>query len=383
MKIFLSLLFIWLFSFSLFADLKYHPIKFELSTEKDYYYEGEKITFFVTITNTDPEQAHPVLIPHTQNVGQKLFYLNLYDKANNTFLLRATENRTLNMMVHDTGSVKMVYLKPLEKIIIPIYINDFENYYSYHTQNSSHHSFGVPIFAGIYKVNVIYNPYGIALGDSIYNYYNNTETDLPNNGKLAMWSTGDQSHFITLKIRRSNDTIVSIERDTFYIKTDGYMYYYMSEYMNVITTDLRCIHITTLPPDSCSLPKNEYFYSHFTDLYAEYISWFDDGDIREYRKFTDYCPDYLYTERYNENKQKVLYQIQLPDKRFYSVSYIQPVNSIEEESYCLPNGTKCDVTTYKYDRQGILIRKKQIQTEPCVEVLLEGKVRSCKRVTNL
>ncbi|HNX21505.1 MAG TPA: hypothetical protein PKG88_04005 [Bacteroidales bacterium] len=383
MKIFLSLLLIWAFSFNLFADLKYHPIKFELSTEKEYYYEGEKITFFITITNTDKEKTHPVLIPHTQNVGQKLFYLNLYDKANNTFLLRATEDKMLNMMVHDTGTVKIVYLKPLEKMVIPIYLNDFENYYSYHTQNSSHHSFGVPLFAGIYKVNVTYNPYGIALGDSIYNYYHHTETDLPNNGKLPMWSTGDLSHPMNLKIRRSNDTIVSIEKDTFYIKTDGYYYYYMSEYVPTITTDLRCIHISNLPADSCSVPKSEYFYSHFTNLYAEYMSRFDDGDILEYRKFTDYCPDYLYTERYNEQKQKVLYQCQLPDKRFYSVTYLQPQNSIEEESYCIPNGTKCTVTTYKYDKQGILIKKKQTETEPCVEFLLDGKIRSGKRVTVL
>lgn len=383
MKIFLSLLLIWAFSFNLFADLKYHPIKFELSTEKEYYYEGEKITFFITITNSDKEKTHPVLIPHTQNVGQKLFYLNLYDKANNTFLLRATEDKMLNMMVHDTGTVKIVYLKPLEKMVIPIYLNDFDNYYSYHTQNSSHHSFGVPLFAGIYKVNITYNPYGIALGDSIYNYYHHTETDLPNNGKLPMWSTGDLSQTMNLKIRRSNDTIISIERDTFYIKTDGYYYYYMSEYVPTITTDLRCIHISNLPADSCSVPKSEYFYSHFTNLYAEYMSRFDDGDILEYRKFTDYCPDYLYTERYNEQKQKVLYQCQLPDKRFYSVTYLQPQNSIEEESYCIPNGTKCTVTTYKYDKQGILIKKKQTETEPCVEIELEGTIRSVKKVTNL
>ena len=79
-------------------------------------------------TNHDKEKSHPVLLPHTQNTGQKLFYLNAYDKAQNTLLLRYTEDKMLNMMVHDTGSVKIKYLKPLEQIVIPIYLNDFENY---------------------------------------------------------------------------------------------------------------------------------------------------------------------------------------------------------------------------------------------------------------
>ena len=365
------------------ADLKYHPVSFVISTDKENYYEGEKITFNITIINTDKENSHPVLLPHTQNVRQKLFYLNVYDKANNTMLLRYTEDRMLKMMVHDTGTVHIRYLKPLEQIVVHIYLNDFENYFNYHTQNSSHHSFGVPLFAGIYKVNITYNPNGISLGDSIYNYYNDTDMDFPNNGKLAMPGNGEISNMVDLKIKRSKDSIISIERNTYYIKTDGYLYYYLNENLPQITTDVRCIHITNLPADSCSLTKGEYYYNHFMDLYNEYISRFDDGDIREYRKFTDYCPDYLYTERYNEFKQKTHYELQLPDKRFYSVSYNQPSGSIHQETYCSTDGTLCNVTTYVYNKKGELIRKEVTQTQPCVEVEINGKKRSAKRADNL
>jgi hypothetical protein len=356
------------------ADLRYQPIRFSLSTDKESYYEGEKITFNITITNTDKKQTFPVLIPHTQNVGQKLFFLNLYDKANNTMILRATEDRMLNMIVHetDTGSVKIKYLKPLEQIVIPISINDSENYFNYHTQNSSHHSFGVPVFAGHYKVNVVYNPHGIALGDSIYNYYDFFHGDLPNNGKLAMSVGGDMSHFIPLKIRRSADTVVSIERTKYYIKTDGDRYLYFSEKMDKIITDERCVHITNLPVDSFSLPKGEYFYSYFKGLYAEYIVRFDDGDIREYRKYRNNCPTYLYTEKYNDFKQKTLYAIQLPDQRFYSVTYGQPENKIHQESYCSADGTLCNVTTYIYNKKGKLVNKKMHQTQPCLEAKING-----------
>lgn len=364
------------------ANLKYHPVSFVLSTDKDSYYEGEKITFKITITNTSKENTYPVLLPHTQNVGQKLFYLNAYDKANNTLLLRYTENKMLNMMVHDTGSVKIKYLRPQEQIVVAIYLNDFENYYNYHTQNASHHSFGVPLFAGLYKVNVTYNPHGMLLGDSIYTYYNDFDKDVPINGKLAMPTNGQITQMIDLKIKRSKDTIVTIERKIYYIKTDGHRYFYLSKNLPQLTTDTTCHHITDLLPDSFSI-KNEYFYSHFTDLYAEYISRFDDGDIREYRRFTDYCPEYLYTERYNAFKQKTHSETQLYDKRFYSISYHQPGNKIHQETYCSADGTLCNVTTYVYDKKGEFKRKEITQTQPCVEIEINGQKRSYHLVEEL
>lgn len=366
-----------------FAYLPYHPITFGLSTDKESYYEGEKITFNITITNTDKENSYPVLLPHTQNTGQKLFYLNAYDKARNTMILRYTEERMLNMMVHDTGTVQIRYLKPLEQIVVPIYLNDFENYYNYHTQNASHHSFGVPLFAGIYKVNITYNPNGIVLGDSIYTYYNDFDKNIHNKGKQLMPEQGQISQMIDLKIKRSADTIVTIERRKYYINTDGYYYYYHSRYTPKVSTDTSCHHITNLLPDSISVKKNEYFYSYFFDLYAEGIIRFDDGDIREYRKFSDWCPSYLYTERYNEFKQQTNYELQLPDKRFYSVSYNQPSGTIHQESYCSENGTQCIVTNFVYNKKGVLVKKEVLKTEPCAEVIIDGKKRSATRAYNL
>lgn len=363
-----------------YADLKPQYIRFTISTDQESYYEGEKITFNITITNTDKEHPHPVLLPHTQNTGQKLFYLNAYDKANNTTLLRYTEDRMLKMMIHDTGTVQIRYLKPLEQIVVPIYLNDFENYFNYQTQNSSHHSFGVPLFAGIYKVRIAYNPKGIALGDSLYNYYNHTDIELPDNGKQAMPGIGSMSNFCTLKIKRSADTIVNIERNKYYIKTDGHRFFYLSENLPQITTDTRCHHITNLPPDSCSI-KNDYFYSHFTDLYAEGILRFADGDIREYRKYSDWCPSYLYTEKYNDLKQKTLYELQVADGSFYSVSYHQPSGTINQEIFCRADGTLCNVSTYIYNKKGEFVSKKDSQTKPCIEVEIDGKKRSTRVVS--
>lgn len=361
-----------------FAYLRYQPISFELSTDKDSYYEGDKITFTITITNNDAERTLPVLVPHTQNTGQKLFYLSAYDKAHNSLLLRYSENKMLNMLVHDSGTVQITYLKPHEQITVPIYLNDFENYYNYHTQNASHHSFGVPLFAGIYQVNATYNPKGIALGDSIYSYYNDFDRDIPANGKQAIPENGLITQMIDLKIKRSADTLVSIERKNYYIKTNGYNYFYFTKHVNEINTSNDCVHITTLLPDSCSM-KNEYFYNQFNDLYNEYINRFEDGDVKEYRRFTNGCPDYLYTERYNDFKQKSHFEIKLPDKRFYSVSYHQPGGRIHQETYCSEDGTLCQVTTYLYNKKGDLVDKRVELTEPCMEILLNGKKYSTKK----
>ena len=85
MKNILLLITFFLLANTTLANLKYHPVSFVLSTDKESYYEGEKITFIITITNTDQENAHPVLVPHTQNTGQKLFYLTMYDKDSAIF----------------------------------------------------------------------------------------------------------------------------------------------------------------------------------------------------------------------------------------------------------------------------------------------------------
>ena len=311
-----------------------------------------------------------------------MFYLNAYDKANNTLLLRYTEDKMLKMMVHDTGTVQIRYLKPLEQIVVPIYLNDFENYFNYHTQNASHHSFGVPLFAGIYKVNVTYNPRGIALGDSIYHYYNDFDKNIPSSRKILMPEQGQITQMIDLKIKRSADTLVTIEGQKYYIKTNGYNYFYFNKYVDKVNTSDGCVHITTLSPDSCSI-KNEYFYNHFNELYNEYIVRFDDGDIREYRKFTNWCPEYLYTERYNEFKQKTHYELQLPDGKFYSISYHQPSGTIHQETHCSEDGTLCNVTTYLYNKKGEFVRKEVSQTEPCSVFIIDGKKRSAKRAVNL
>lgn len=360
------------------ANLKYHPISFVLSTAQDSYYEGERITLQITITNNDKEKSHPVLLSHTQNTGQKLFFLNVYDRANNTLLLRYTEDRMLKMMVSDTGRVQITILKPLEQIVLPIYLNhysylmDGDKYNNYLSRNESHHDFGVPLFAGHYKVSLCYNPNGILLGDSIYSYYGDFDKNPVNEKKLLMHEEGIISQMIDLKIKRSAASTLWIGKQKYFIKQQGNLFFYFSEDVKEIVTDSRCHHISNLPADSFVV-ANEYFYSHFTDMFAEGILRFADGDIRFYRKYRDSCPADLFTEKYNDHKQKIYFACQLADKSFYQVTYHQPGGRIQQESYCSQDGTLCNVINYIYNEQGELLRKDVSQGQPCLETELDQK----------
>ena len=367
MRLFLIIIFLHSIS-EAYADIAYQPLSFKLSTEKDSYYEGEKVTFIISITNTDTDNSHPILLPHTQNTGHKLFYLNLYDKANNTLILRATEDQDMKMMVHDTGSVKIYHLKPQETITYKIYWNDFENYYNYHTQNASHHSFGVPLFAGEYKINVIYAPFNQTLGKDLYTYHNNFKSITEESEKLVIPEIGLQSNFHLLKIKKSPEKELKIEGETYisWWDEESAFFWYYKDSVGTFGANPRLVHITNLPPDSSTLAKGEYFYSHFTDIYAEYVVRFDNGDIKEYRKYRDFCPDALYTEKYNEFGKLFFSATQLPDGRFYSVAYHQPSGNKHQEKYFSRDGTICNIYDYIYDRNGKFVKTKLTQTEPCV-----------------
>jgi hypothetical protein len=365
MKSILFLIFQLLFSLSVYADLKYQALKFELKTEKEIYKEGEKISLRIRISNTDKTRQFPVLIPKVNHKGAKLFYLQVYDRANNSPVLRYSEKRNEESN-QNNSAYEIRYLKPLEAIEIPFYLNEND------TNSAFNHFLEVPLFAGIYKLRINYQTFGISEASPIFHYYNHSEEEIPYDGKMAMPSSGLFSNFIQIKVKRAHDSIVDIAGKKYFIKPHGDRYLYLTENLPQIVTDERCIHITNIPPDSCSANR-EYFYSYYKDLYAEYVNRFDDGDIIEYKKFRNECPDYLYTEKFNENKQKTYWALQLNDKSFYKVSYIQPGDKLEQETFCTFQGTSCKVITYIYDKNGILKTTKTELTEECVEVELDGQ----------
>ncbi|MCC6818474.1 MAG: hypothetical protein IT245_06265 [Bacteroidia bacterium] len=365
---------------NLFADLKYQPIQFSIKTEKESYYEGEKITFIISMTNIDRSNAYPVLLPHTQNTGNKLLQLILFDKAQNYTLVRGTENPEMNMMVHDTGSILLKYIQPLEKIEYKIHLNDFENYYSYHTTNSSHHSFGTPIFPGKYRISVLYIPYGHSIGDSIYSYYNGIwsspgDQDFINhkpNTQEIPWQ-GVESNKVDLKILKSPENIVSIEGNKYFIKPFNRAYYYFKDSMGVIGKNE--VYVSNIPIDSFICIESEFSINHTNPLYSEYIIRFDDRDIKEYIKYKDsfpdvemckqkhFSPNILLCVQFNSFKKYVFYAEKISNIGFISYLYQQPLNKIHQETNCTEDGLLCVTKTYTYDATGELINTSIYQFE--------------------
>jgi hypothetical protein len=352
-------------SHTAYADFKYLPLKFELKSDKEMYNEGEKISLRIRISNTDKTRQFPVLIPKAKNNGAKLFYMQVYDRANNSSVLRYSEAKNTESN-QNNSAYEIRYLKPLEAIEIPFNLNETD------TNSTFNHFLEVPLFAGIYKLRINYQTFEITEASPIFHYYNHSEEEIPYDGKMAMPSSGLLSNFIQIKVKRAYDSIIDIAGKKYYIKPHGDRYIYLTENLPQIVTDERCIHITNIQPDSCSA-KREYFYSYYKDLYAEYVNRFDDGDIIEYRKFRNECPDYLYTKKFNEDKLRTLWAYQLPDKSFYKISYKQPGNQVEQETFCSFQGTSCKVITYIYDKNGILKTTKTTLSEECVEVELDGK----------
>lgn len=352
----------------LFSQLRYPNLRLELTSSKPEYAEGEVIHLELILTNLDAQRAFPLIVPGAGLNPARLFQLQIYDKANNTRILRYEEPR----QPIDSGATRLHVLAPFEQIKIPMQV-----FLSDSSQQVGVHRIDYPLFAGQYRFEVEYKPRG-RLGDSLYWFFDSYKA--PDSNRIFLPGNGISSKACPISIYRTADTIVRFDGHALYVKEQNGLYYYYSEWVKEITTGLNCIHITNLPEKRIELSSTEYYYSHFTEHFGEYIQRFEDGDIREYRKFSDYCPDYIQTEKYNEHKQLISRGEKLKDGRYYFAKIQQPGGIILEESFCNSSGTFCANTTYTYEERSGRFRKRTKMTQPCVMILLNGKIKSFKLV---
>jgi hypothetical protein len=352
----------FLFPQKLAANLIMPPLQLELQCDQSRYAEGQPMQFTLIITNQSTQDDYPIVLPAEGPGAAGVFFFNMYDKAKNTRILRYAEA----CPSLDSGKTNLLWLKPQQQIRIPLTLQAETT-----TPTHQAHHFEQPVFAGEYLFSVRYQPKG-RQHDSLYWFFDSHSKIKP--AGHFMPSDGLNSQTCSTSVFRTADTLVSIDGKPYFIKTDGHRFFYFSEWMPTITTDIRCVHITNLPPFASALASEEYYYSHFSD-FAEYIRRFDDGDVQEYRKFSDYCPSYLHTQAFDEQKRPTLLAYQMPDARFYRAEYQQPGNLLIRESICSPTGTSCRETTFRYDEQGNLLDSKSSNTQPCVEVYVDGKLR--------
>jgi hypothetical protein len=362
-----------------FADMPYLPLYFTLTTSKPIYTEGEKIDFILTIKNSDPAKAYPVILPHTQNTGKKLITISLnepWQKYHDGILELATEERNINMLVRDTGHVKIIYLQPGDSVQIPFYINDFENYYSYHTKIASHHLLEPPPFVGEYWVHCFYNPIGIEGADTLYNFMQSTNDDAPNNGKTILWQNG-VSATCDLKIAKAPAGIINIQgvkyncRDLSvhekYNEYDRFDYYLPED------------TATSVAMAECEVGTynkftNRFYYFNRQTTIAYAIMRNDTGTITNYWKYRSACPIDIYKVSYNANGTKNYLGQRWYDNTMHLTHWdTSGTNIIRTEVYSADEKLNT-ITTFTYDAKNKLLSENKTEVnDPCIMQLEKQK----------
>ncbi len=346
------------------ADLPFMPFQFELRTAKETYEEGEKVTFLLSVTNRDQERTWPLLMPGTQNAGLKLIYLEVYDIAGNLHLLRAKEERMMNMLIKRPGVFVTHQLKPGEQLQYTFYWNDSSlNTYQ---QVASHHVLDVPLFTGAYKVRMRYDPQGTQIGDSLYQFLTNTEAE--QSSTKVNFLTGGTAATCELRITKSTKTQLTVQQWELNIKherQDGYFYYRKDDSSNYM-------HYIEATPGAFKPSGRYYTYVKETTL-AEFITRFENGDIRNYRRYRSECPTPVLEREFIENGVLIYKADRLPTGEVVRIHFHNDGKLNTEEWYTADAKLRT-LITYIYHTDGRLRRKKtEVFEDPCIMTLLEGK----------
>jgi hypothetical protein len=372
MKLFLQLIVCTFLFCKAKADLPYMPLFFSLTTSKEIYTEGEKIELILTIKNGDAKKAYPIVLPHTQNTGKKLITISLnepYQKYHDGILELATEDRNINMLVHDTGHVKIINLQPGDSIQIPFYINDFENYYNYHTQIASHHKLEPPPFVGEYWVHCFYNPIGIEGADTLYNFIQSTNDDVPNNGKMIMWQ-GGVTATCNLKIAKAPAGIINIQGVKYRCK-DLSVHEKYNEY-NRFDYYLPDDTTTSVAMAECKVGNynkftNRFYYFNRQTTIAYATMRNDTGTITDYWKYRSACPTDIYKVSYNAKGKKTYQGLRWYDNSVHQTYWDTSGSNIIRTEIFSADEKKKTVTSYTYNAKNKWLHEETIEVEnPCI-----------------
>ena len=346
------------------ADLPYMPFKFELKTAKETYEEGDKVEFLLTVTNQDKEHSWPLLMPGTQNSGLKLIYLEVFDIAGNLHLLRAKEEREMNMLIKRPGVFITHQLQPGEQIHYTFYWNDSSR--STNINVESHHLLDVPLFTGVYKVRMLYNPQGTVAGDSLYHFLSSTDEE-QSPVKVNFFSGGTAAT-CELRITKSNKTQLTVQQWELNVKEEregGYFYYRKDDSTNYM-------HYIEATPGAYKPTGRYYTYLKETSI-AEFITRFENGHIRNYRRYRSECPTPVLEREFNEAGTLIHKADRLTSGEVTETHYHSD-GRINTEEFYTADAKQQKLITYIYKPDGSLRRKKiEVFEHPCVMSLLELK----------
>lgn len=171
-RAFLSLLTLLLFTQSSKADLYQIGLSLKLECLQPTFDKDDVVQFNLTLSNAT-NKSHTVLLPGSQNKGHKLLHFSFYRVNNNFYTEVYRESVLIDMNIKSIGSSTFKHLTPGESTIVPLFLNDKENYKKHIEAN--HPMPDLP--PGKYEVLVWYSPWEDSLSKYVYHKVSDFKTE--------------------------------------------------------------------------------------------------------------------------------------------------------------------------------------------------------------
>ena len=322
--------------------------------------EGASITVTVVVKNKFDRPVY-CIAPRTDAAAQKLFPINFYHRDSVLNLLRITDAPLAHFDAEDTSVYSLEIIGAQKEIAVTFT-------YPYSAAPTTTGAFKrkaeIPLFAGEYGVRVQYNPYAISKSKD---YYDNHSTKFDNH--IYFPTEGIASNFEVLRIARTRDSVIQIYDKKYFIQLDkDRQYYWYYEDSLGKGSSMNLVHLSSLPPDSvCML--NEYYYTHFTGVYAEYIKHYPNHKLMEYRRWVDVCPSEITTLEYYPNGTINKQAERKKDNSIAITVFDERGKTLRVERYTADHQFM-EVDEYIYKADGTLKKIRKQRYKACLELEL-------------
>jgi len=340
------------------SNLQGVPLSLRLHLPAQPVKEGQPITFTVVVTNNFDT---PVLFvrPLTNQAAQRLFPISIYYRDSTLSLLRIKDHPLSTTL--DTNAMRLEQLKPHEAVAIVFEYNGGAISGPALFQRQPE----IPLFAGEYGVRVTYSVYAYPLSPNYFYHDKFSSRDTLH----YFPEQGITSNFDVLKIARTRDTLIYWQQKKYYIHHDqDRQYYWYYEDSLGKGSSINLVHMSSLPPDS-TLMVDEYYYTHFTGVYAEFIRHYSNQQLEEYRRWVDNCPSQILELHYYPNGSIYKIAQRKPDNTV-EIKEIDEKGRIQREEFYEADHKHFVEFKYVYDKNGNLKEKLKNRFLACVEVEL-------------
>lgn len=340
------------------------PLHFEILSASDSYLEGETVELILIVKNTS-DQDYPFIRQKSRYAQTKTLCLEILDRAENVSISRAKERYDSSRADFDLNSFDIYWLKPNEEFKTSILWND--------TLNKNSHTFGHPIFAGVYRIKVLYKTKQIFSKEQFRQSGDLTMEDFINHeNQLA----GIQvvSNSTPLKIRKAPEGKIEIEGRGYvnvFSQEHERFYYYLDSISPENRVNQNIFRFSNIPSGKYEVDNDacEYTYTQYSDNNREYIVRFKNGDINLFSNYRNMCPSYINSVTFDEFGTKLFYGKRLSDGRYYTI-YYHTNGTIREENYYSKDANALTKTEYFYAGKLKLPKKKITVIEnPCADLL--------------